>query len=127
MPLYDVLCPRGSVTEVMLRFADPLPACPCCGEPTRRKPSAPHLAGSGFAPPPSAGTIPVSWNGTGGGDSGRIAELRREVETRRTFEEKHPEHRKPTVKVAAHEGRYADAPLMTASGAGASPAAVEGS
>lgn len=52
MPLYDYLCEScGERTEILQRFNDlPEVACPKCGAPMRRLPSAPsfQFKGSGF-------------------------------------------------------------------------------
>jgi len=42
MPIYEFRCPKGHLTEVILKFSDPHPEeCPECGEPLSRVYSAP--------------------------------------------------------------------------------------
>ncbi|MHA7208190.1 FmdB family zinc ribbon protein [Arthrobacter sp. MDT1-65] len=46
MPIYEYRCPRCAVYEVIrpLGAAPDVEACPTCGQPARRRISAPHLS-----------------------------------------------------------------------------------
>ncbi|MDQ0736551.1 FmdB family zinc ribbon protein [Arthrobacter agilis] len=51
MPIYEYRCPRCDVFEVVraMGAAPGVDACPTCGEPARRRFTAPHLARTGTA------------------------------------------------------------------------------
>ena len=110
MPIYDLRCEQGHVTEVIQSFSAPLPACPRCGDPTSKLPSRFGIGGRAHLPP-SADRMPQTWRGTYGGDREYVGELRRTAEQRRRLEERHPELAGDRRPVVAHEGRFEAAPL----------------
>ncbi|WAL68377.1 zinc ribbon domain-containing protein [Amycolatopsis cynarae] len=111
MPLYDYVSDCGTRFEKLVEsWRTPNPPCPHCGGPTRRAPSRISMIGAA-APPPGDTGAPTSWEGTGGGDRATIAHWRRRLETRRAFEERHPEHATRREAIAAHEGVFERTPL----------------
>ncbi|PRY07810.1 FmdB family zinc ribbon protein [Kineococcus rhizosphaerae] len=111
MPIFDVKCPSGHVTEVLLRSAEePARACPACGESTHRLPSAGTLLGKASLPPSSA-QAPTTWRGTHNGNPDVVNGWRRALSDRRKIEERYPELAPPKQTILAHEGQFHDAPL----------------
>ncbi|WP_199279210.1 FmdB family zinc ribbon protein [Arthrobacter sp. CAN_A2] len=51
MPIYEYRCPRCDVYEIirLMGAAPAEDACPTCGQPARRKISAPHVSRTGTA------------------------------------------------------------------------------
>ena len=51
MPIYEYFCPQCAAFEVIrpMGAASELQSCPECGQPARRKISAPHLSRTGTA------------------------------------------------------------------------------
>lgn len=110
MPIYELRCGGGHRFEVIQSYAEPLPACPACGEPTRRMPGRIGLLGRAQLPPPPE-RMPQTWRGTYGANPEYVNELRKTAETRRLLEERHPELAGDRRPIVAHEGRYEGAPL----------------
>jgi putative FmdB family regulatory protein len=110
MPTYEFRCGQGHRFEAIQSFTAPLPACPTCGESTRKVPAAVGMLGRAEVPP-SADRMPQTWRGTYEGNREYVHELRRTAETRRRLEERHPELAGDQRPIVAHEGRYEGAPL----------------
>jgi putative FmdB family regulatory protein len=110
VPIYDLRCQQGHVTEVIQSFTAPLPPCPECGSPTAKLPSRFGIGG-GAQLPPAADRMPQTWRGTYGGDREYVGALRRTTEQRQRLEERHPELAGDRWPVVAHEGRFEGAPL----------------
>jgi putative FmdB family regulatory protein len=123
MPIYDLRCADGHVTEVIQSFSATLPPCPTCGGETEKRPSRFGIGGAGAASlPPPPERMPQTWKGTYRGDRDYVTSLRRTADERRRLEERHPEIAGDRRPVIAHEGRFEAAPLR----AGDTRPAVEG-
>ena len=110
MPIYDLRCSNGHVTEVIQSFSAPLSPCGECGAATAKLPSLVSIAGTAGIPPPPE-RMPQTWKGTYNGNREYVTQLRRTAEARRTLEERHPEIAGDRRPVIAHEGAYETAPL----------------
>ncbi|NEE03667.1 zinc ribbon domain-containing protein [Phytoactinopolyspora halotolerans] len=111
MPIYDYACVGGHRFEMLVRSAGSAdPACPECGDATRRRPSAVRLAGTAD-PGPSRDDAPKSWQATGNGDRETLKYWHRQMSQRERLEQKYPELAGDRRPVLAHEGRFAGAPL----------------
>ena len=110
MPIYDYRCDCGVRFERLVARDAPTPPCPGCGGEARKVPSRPALHGTAD-PGPSKEYMPQTWKGTHRGDREYVTGLQRQWEKRERLEAKHPELRGDTRPVAAHEGRYENAPL----------------
>lgn len=111
MPTFDFSCECGARFEkFLLSWRHDNPACPACEGETHRLPSRIALLG-GARPPEGDARAPTSFEGARRGDSAFVAHWQRKLETRRAFEEKHPEHHVRREAVAAHEGAFERAPL----------------
>lgn len=110
MPIYDLRCSNGHVTEVIQSFSAPLSPCGECGAATAKLPSLVSLAGTAGIPPPPE-RMPQTWKGTYDGNREYVTQLRRTAEARRTLEERHPEIAGDRRPVIAHEGAYETTPL----------------
>lgn len=110
MPIYDYRCDCGLRFERLIGRDAPAPACPECGGGTRKVPSRPALTGTAD-PGPSKEYMPQTWKGTYRGNREYVTGLQRQWDQRQKLEAKHPELRGDTRPVAAHEGRYEQAPL----------------
>lgn len=111
MPRFDFRCACGVQFESLLSsWSRPNPDCPKCAAPTTRLPSRISVVG-GSRPPPGDEHAPTSFEGTRNGNREYIAEWRRKLEVRQTFEERNPEYATKREAVAAHEGAFARQPL----------------
>ena len=110
MPIYDYRCDCGVRFERLVALDAPTPPCPQCGGEARKVPSRPALHGTAD-PGPSKEYMPQTWKGTHRGNREYVTGLQRQWEKRERLEAKHPELRGDTRPVAAHEGRYEQAPL----------------
>ena len=110
MPIYDLRCDEGHVTEVIQSFTAPLPPCPRCSGATVKLPVRFGIGGGAHLPPP-ADRMPQTWRGTYDGNREYVGELRRAAEQRRRLEDRHPELAGDRRPVVAHEGRFEAAPL----------------
>ena len=110
MPIYDLRCSNGHVTEVIQSFSAPLSPCGECGAATAKLPSLVSIAGTAGIPPPPE-RMPQTWKGTYNGNREYVTQLRRTAESRRTLEERHPEIAGDRRPVIAHEGAYETTPL----------------
>jgi hypothetical protein len=88
----------------------PAPACPECGGVSRKVPSRPALHGTADAGL-SKEQMPQTWRGTYHGNREYLTAMQRQWDRRQRLEAKHPELAGDTRPVAAHEGRYEQAPL----------------
>lgn len=111
MPTFDFRCDCGARFEKFTRsWRDANPDCPSCGGETSRLPGRISLLG-GARPPEGDAHAPTSFDGAQRGNSEFVAHWQRKLETRRKFEEKHPEHQVRREAIAAHEGAFERAPL----------------
>jgi putative FmdB family regulatory protein len=89
MPIFVYRCASGHRFERLVPRDAPAPACPDCGEPTRKIPAGPSLArgrASTAAPATDPGRdVPIPWRGVVGGGPEK---LRREVEFRQRLEDR---------------------------------------
>jgi putative FmdB family regulatory protein len=122
VPIYELACQGGHRSETLQAATDPLPACPACGEATRKVPSGFGVGGTATVPP-SAERMPQTWKGTYRGDREYVTHLRRVADARRDLEARNPELAGDRGPVLAHEGRFEGAPLR----AGDPPSPPEGS
>lgn len=111
MPLYDYRCANGHRFERNVPLADDTTqACPGCGTVCAKVPSRVALGGTaGTGRPMEA--MPQTWRGTYNGNREYVTQLRREWDTRRRLEDKHPELQGDRRPILAHEGRFEHAPL----------------
>lgn len=110
MPIYDYRCDCGLRFERLIGRDAPAPACPECGGAARKVPSRPALHGRADAGLAKE-QMPQTWRGTYHGNREYVTGMQRKWEQRERLEAKHPELRGDTRPVAAHEGRYEQAPL----------------
>jgi putative FmdB family regulatory protein len=110
VPIYDYRCDCGVRFERLVARDAPTPPCPQCGGEARKVPSRPALHGTAD-PGPSKEYMPQTWKGTHRGNREYVTGLQRQWEKRERLEAQHPELRGDTRPVAAHEGRYENAPL----------------
>ena len=110
MPIYDYRCDCGLRFERLVGRDAPAPACPECGEATRKVPSRPALHGAADAGL-SREQMPQTWRGTYNGNREYLTAMQRKWDQRQRLEAKHPELAGDTRPVAAHEGRYEQTPL----------------
>ena len=110
MPIYDYRCECGLRFERLMGRDAAAPACPECGDATRKVPSRPALHGRADAGL-SREQMPQTWRGLHNGNREYIGEMRKQWGARQRLEEKHPELAGDTRPVVAHEGRYEHAPL----------------
>jgi putative FmdB family regulatory protein len=110
MPIYDYRCDCGLRFERLVGRDAPAPACPECGEATRKVPSRPALHGTADAGL-SREQMPQTWRGTYHGNREYVTAMQRQWDQRQRLEAKYPELAGDTRPVAAHEGRYEQAPL----------------
>lgn len=111
MPTYDFLCNCGHRFERFLRsYKSANPDCEVCARPTSRVPSRVAMLGAASIPEDDT-YAPKSFEGTANGNRELIAIWQRKLETRRKFEEKHPEHKTTREAIAAHEGAFENNPL----------------
>ncbi|GLY17448.1 hypothetical protein Kisp01_44620 [Kineosporia sp. NBRC 101677] len=111
MPIYDYRCACGCRFERLV----PTPSvtgqpCPACPDTAVKVPSRVALGGRADPGRPME-LMPQTWRGTQDGNREYIGELRREWETRRRLEDKHPELQGDRRPVLAHEGRFEKSPL----------------
>ena len=110
MPIYELGCPDGHVTEVRQSFFDALPPCPHCGAATVRLPTRFAIKGRAKLPP-ALDALPQTWKGTYDGNKEYVTGLRKTVDERLKLEERHPELAGDQRPILAHEGRFASKPL----------------
>jgi putative FmdB family regulatory protein len=110
MPIYDYRCDCGLRFERLMGRDAPAPACPECGAATRKVPSRPALHGQAD-PGLAKEQMPQTWRGTYNGNREYLTAMQRKWDQRQRLEAKHPELAGDTRPVAAHEGRYEQAPL----------------
>jgi hypothetical protein len=122
VPIDELAGEGGHRSETLQASTDPLPACPACGEATRKVPSGFGVGGTATVPPPAEG-MPQTWKGTYRGDREYVTHLRRVADARRDLKARNPELAGDRRPVLAHEGRFEGAPLR----AGDPPPPGEGS
>jgi putative FmdB family regulatory protein len=110
VPIYDYRCDCGLRFERLMGLNAPAPACPECGEATRKVPSRPALHGQADAGL-SREQMPQTWRGTYNGNREYLTAMQRKWDQRQRLEDRHPELAGDTRPVAAHEGRYEQVPL----------------
>jgi putative FmdB family regulatory protein len=121
VPIFDYRCGGGPDAAPEdagcgLRFERlvgrdaPAPACPECGGVSRKVPSRPALHGTAD-PGLSKEQMPQTWRGTYNGNREYLTAMQRQWDRRQRLEARHPELAGDTRPVAAHEGRYEQAPL----------------
>ena len=110
MPIYDYRCAAGHYYEASVAMTDPAaPPCPC-GASGVKVPSRVALGGVADVGRPME-LMPQTWRGTYDGNREYLGQLRREWDTRRRLEDKHPELQGDRRPIIAHEGRFERAPL----------------
>ncbi|HLR44690.1 MAG TPA: zinc ribbon domain-containing protein [Brevibacterium sp.] len=120
MILYDYKCASDHRFEAgVASMSSPAPACPDCGEASRRVLTT--VRTSGFA---SAGhsreDMPKSWKGMAGGHRDAVDYWRRSMEKREKLEERYPELGGDRRPILAHEGIFQGRPLRAGDDIGAS-------
>lgn len=120
MILYDYKCDSDHRFEAgVASMSSPSPACPACGEASRRVLTT--VRTSGFA---SAGhsreDMPKSWKGMAGGNQDAVNYWRRSMEKREKLEERYPELGGDRRPILAHEGIFQGRPLRAGDDIGAS-------
>lgn len=113
MPIYDYRCGSagcGLRFERLTGRDATTHACPECGEQAAKVPSRPALHGRAD-PGLAREQMPQTWRGTYHGNREYVTEMRRQWGEREKLEAKYPELAGDTRPVAAHEGRYENAPL----------------
>ena len=110
MPIYVYRCECGLRFERLLPRDADAPACPACGDATRKIPAGSSLGGRADAGRPKD-LMPQTWRGVHDGNREYITRMRRQWDQRQELEAKYPELAGDQRPILAHEGRYAAAPL----------------
>jgi putative FmdB family regulatory protein len=118
MPIYVYRCDCGLRFERLARMDTPAPACPTCGDATRKTPAELHLGGQANAGL-SREHMPQTWRGLYHGEREYVTRMQRQWDRRQQLETKYPELAGDTRPILAHEGRYHNAPLRAGDSEGA--------